>query len=791
MANKILYVCQEITPYLPETEASGLCRALTQAMQERGNEIRTFMPRYGCINERRHQLHEVIRLSGMNLIIDDNDHQLIIKVASIPAARVQIYFIDNDDYFSRKAVLTDSEGAEFPDNDERAIFFARGVLETVKKLRWTPTIVHCHGWFSGVIPVYLKRVFADDPIFRDVKVVVSLYADGFPGELDKGFAAKIAGEGVKDKNLAILDVPSYENLCRFVMEYADGVVAASVDADPKVLEIARASGKPMLEYRRLLRAAAVVTAVAAMTFAGCTKVDDTLGSNLVPDNQQMKAGYQTFGALTLTGDLNPRRYVETRLYQTDSLITSNLTYGYMGSMLSDTFGLRTAGFLTQYVPYEIDSGYFGFRPILDSAIILLSISSYGSDTLTSQEYNVYEVVSNKYLTEKPVESGKSERDTTFYLNFDPVKAGVVGDDVLFTFTFPDGKTTGPATTYTTMKPTPKGREFINRLMLQEGTYKGDYSIYSLDSLEQWVAEFKGLYIVPAVDQTTPNKGNIYATSLDASGFAIYGRNRLESDPTLIADTISIPYIFYDSSVDYGNVSVNTIRHDYSKATSPQRFDIADAVETNENRPLSKQVYVEGMGGVVTEMTFTEEFFRQLAQIIKDENAASAKEFNTLAINQARMSVYFAGSNYDWQNLTDVKHMIEQMDASQSRLGLYTNYKKLSGITDYAYAYEKTYSTTLTYGGYINRSRGCYVMDITGHVQSMWNYYQEAVKELGENAPWEEIAERIKTRTMYMGPEAYGLYTQNYSVMQGMTPSDGSLTKEDAPIKIDIAYTLVK
>ena len=235
-------------------------------------------------------------------------------------------------------------------------------------------------------------------------------------------------------------------------------------------------------FRRLLRAAAVMTAVAAMTFAGCTKVDDTLGSNLVPDNQQMKAGYETFGALTLKGDLNPRRYVETRLYQTDSLITSNLTYGYMGSMLSDTFGLRTAGFLTQYVPYEIDSGYFGFRPILDSAIILLSISSYGSDTLTSQEYNVYEVVSNKYLTEKPVESGKSERDTTFYLNFDPVKAGVVGDDVLFTFTFPDGKETGPATTYATMKPTQKGREFINRLMLQEGTYKGDYSIYSLDSL---------------------------------------------------------------------------------------------------------------------------------------------------------------------------------------------------------------------------------------------------------------------------------------------------------------------
>ena len=249
MASKILYVCQQIAPYLPETETSRLCRALTQAMQERGNEIRTFMPRYGCINERRHQLHEVIRLSGMNLIIDDNDHQLIIKVASIPAARVQIYFIDNDDYFSRKAVLTDAEGNLFGDNDERAIFFARGVLETVKKLRWSPTVVHCHGWFSAVVPVYLKRIFADDPIFRGVKVVVSLCDDAFPGQLDAGFAGKIAGEGVSDKNLALLDAPSYENLCRFVMEYADGVIAASPNVGKNVLEIARASGTPLLEYQ--------------------------------------------------------------------------------------------------------------------------------------------------------------------------------------------------------------------------------------------------------------------------------------------------------------------------------------------------------------------------------------------------------------------------------------------------------------------------------------------------------------------------------------------------------------
>ena len=248
-ANKILYVCQEITPYLPETECAAMCRRLSQAMQERGNEIRTFMPRYGCVNERRHQLHEVIRLSGMNLIIDDNDHQLIIKVASIPSARVQIYFIDNDDYFARKAVLRDEKGDFFPDNDERAIFFARGVLETVKKLRWTPTVVHCHGWFSAITPIYLKKVFADDPIFRDVKIVVSLYDDAYPGTLDPGFAAKVANEGVETKNLSVLAEPSYENLLRFVLQYADGVVAASPGIAPEVLETVRQSGVKLLEYQ--------------------------------------------------------------------------------------------------------------------------------------------------------------------------------------------------------------------------------------------------------------------------------------------------------------------------------------------------------------------------------------------------------------------------------------------------------------------------------------------------------------------------------------------------------------
>ena len=551
-------------------------------------------------------------------------------------------------------------------------------------------------------------------------------------------------------------------------------------------------------FRRLLRAAAVMTAVAAMTFAGCTKVDDTLGSNLVPDNQQMKAGYETFGALTLKGDLNPRRYVETRLYQTDSLITSNLTYGYMGSMLSDTFGLRTAGFLTQYVPYEIDSGYFGFRPILDSAIILLSISSYGSDTLTSQEYNVYEVVSNKYLTEKPVESGKSERDTTFYLNFDPVKAGVVGDDVLFTFTFPDGKETGPATTYATMKPTQKGREFINRLMLQEGEYAGDYSIYSADSLKYWVEAFKGLYIAPNPEKplTEYGKGTIFATELTYSGLSVYGRNRVKDDPSLIKDTIGMVYYFYEDGAKFGNVSVNNVKHDYEEATIARRINIEEARETAENRPENSLVYVEGMGGVVTEMTFSPEFFAELEAEIAKGNA-DGKNFKTLAFSQVRMSIYFNDSDYEWEKIADgtagdILRMTDQMNAYPARLGMYTNYKTLTPISDYAYVYEQNYgsSVTLAYNGKINRSRGCYVMDITGYMQQLWNSYMEAKADAGgevANIDWD----KVKNRSVYIGPEAYSLYTTSFGVLQGMPTQAGTAEPNNAPIRFSMAYNLIK
>ena len=246
-SKKILYVCSEVTPYTDPTPLASTCRTLPQTMQECGNEIRIFMPRYGSINERRGQLHEVIRLSGMNLIIGNSDHQLIIKVASIAGARVQVYFIDNDDYFSRKATFADAANNYFEDNDERAIFFSRGVIETVKKLRWAPDVVHCHGWMAAAMPLYLKRIFASDPIFSKSKVVVSLYDDDFPGAFDAAYKDSLRKEGAKAPDLTDLDNPTFDAVMNHAVRYADGLVKGSQKLHPELERVFEQFTKPRLE----------------------------------------------------------------------------------------------------------------------------------------------------------------------------------------------------------------------------------------------------------------------------------------------------------------------------------------------------------------------------------------------------------------------------------------------------------------------------------------------------------------------------------------------------------------
>lgn len=243
---RVLFITQEMLPYLEETEIAKTARNLPQGIQQKGKEIRTFMPKFGCINERRNQLHEVIRLSGMNLIINDNDHPLIIKVASIQAARIQVYFIDNEDYFSRKAGLTDKTGADFADNDERAIFYCRGVLETVKKLGWAPDIIHCHGWMTGLVPLYIKKAFSEDPIFANSKIITSLYKSGFDGKLDDSYAFKSVLDGIDIEDVDNLKEATHTNVQKFAADWSDAIIVGNRGIDSEVEEHVNGMDKPIL-----------------------------------------------------------------------------------------------------------------------------------------------------------------------------------------------------------------------------------------------------------------------------------------------------------------------------------------------------------------------------------------------------------------------------------------------------------------------------------------------------------------------------------------------------------------
>jgi len=244
--DRVLYVSHEINPYLPENYMSYMGRQLPQEAQDFGKEIRLFMPRFGCVNERRHQLHEVIRLSGMNLIVDDTDHPLIIKVASIQPTRMQVYFIDNDEFFRRKSVFYDEDGTFFPDNDERSIFFSRGVFETVKKLGWMPEIIHCNGWFTALMAVFQKTFYADDPLFADAKVVFSIYGHEFSEKMDPRFWEKALYDNMTEADLELIKDPTYTNLCKLGAKYADAVVLASDDVNEEIRAYVATLDKPVL-----------------------------------------------------------------------------------------------------------------------------------------------------------------------------------------------------------------------------------------------------------------------------------------------------------------------------------------------------------------------------------------------------------------------------------------------------------------------------------------------------------------------------------------------------------------
>src|SRR5574344_358212 len=248
-ATKILFINQEIAPYVPDSEMSLMGRNLPQSIQEKRREIRTFMPKWGNINERRNQLHEVIRLSGINLIIDETDHPLIIKVASIQAARMQVYFIDNDDYFMKRQMAANELGEEYPDNGERAIFFARGVLETVKKLRWVPDIIHCQGWMGAVIPLYVKTAYHEEPSFANAKVITSLFQNELKGSLGSNFKKCVEFRDAKKELLANYKEDfDFMELGKLAIDYSDGIIEGGNKVNANLLEYATQKNIPTLKF---------------------------------------------------------------------------------------------------------------------------------------------------------------------------------------------------------------------------------------------------------------------------------------------------------------------------------------------------------------------------------------------------------------------------------------------------------------------------------------------------------------------------------------------------------------
>lgn len=528
-----------------------------------------------------------------------------------------------------------------------------------------------------------------------------------------------------------------------------------------------------MNYCNLRRLSAMILPAAALAVAvSCTTADDSLGFDFVPENQQMKIRRTVLDPSTSTG----RRMLTTKLFRTDSIVSSNLSYGYMGVQRDADFGRRSAGFLSQYLVVGLsDSTGFGYRPIFDSVQFVMSVSDFKGDTTKPIRFNVYEVVGD--LFEGNDGNGDGAADSVFYPGFRPMeKPGLVAAEPAFTFVFPDGRSTGPATTAVTMTATPAGRELIKRLMLVEGQYKdNDMTVYRDDEL--WVDCFKGLCIVP--DGEPDGEGAMFSLDLSASGFAIYGRNRREDDPEFIRDTTQAFYYFYDSSAKTGNVSVNSIERDYA-GTKLDELMMREPDKTKgepDNRPEVEIGYVDGMAGPVTEITFGEEFFRALDALRTAEVNGEAVEHSDIAFNQVRMLVYLDGAQYDWE-MNSPEVLTPLLDKSLSRLGLYTDYKTLKAVPDYNYVYESQYSMDLNYGGYLIRSFGCYTLDITAYVQNLWRSY----RALGED----ETVEDIAARTVYLGPEAYGVYGFGHSIVQGM---DGGTNR--APIKFELTYTLIK
>lgn len=559
-------------------------------------------------------------------------------------------------------------------------------------------------------------------------------------------------------------------------------------------------------FNRFCRTISFVFVVVAMlAFEGCSMVtDNTLGSDIMPEGQVMVMRHLKFQGNKIisfnatTGEnevkdasLDGKNFLETRLYRTDSLISSNLNNGYMGMRRSDVFGLRTAGFASTmlYMNAIDEEKGFGYLPIFDTMKMVMTISNYGGDTLVPIRYKVYELL-------KPLaKSLFSETDSVAYINCD---LSEVYDESrpIFEFTFPNSELgEGPATIMVPMEPTPYSWDFARRLMLIPDNYAdagSDWDGYGRRGIEcytddkQWVDKFHGVYIKPE-SAPSDKEGAIYELDLTASGMMLQGRSRNPKDPSMIQDTVGMYYYFKDSDSDY-NRSVNRVERDYSQSLSGGDALLNDVVMDctvpRENRSLVSTCYVEGMGGPSTEIYFTDDMLDELLSLEQSASEGSMK----VGINQCLLTIYVKGASYDWETTQNNAAILTPLlDNSFVRLGGYTNYNTLSPVFDYDYVYENNNDSESLYGGYLDRSRGCYVMNITAHLQRLFNYAKSVRQEDG-NYLFDENAQGYVGRSIYIGTEVVAPYSFSETTLQGMEDDMGATL---APIQIDLTYTLIK
>lgn len=564
---------------------------------------------------------------------------------------------------------------------------------------------------------------------------------------------------------------------------------------------------------------AAISIAAIALFSGCTTSDDTLGFDLIPENQRMQIRFKSFYAGQVykdTFDKEQNKFVRssedcrsfrTTLYRTDSIISSDLKVGYMGHErdLEKIFGEREAGFASNFLfMTDIGEKGFGYLPIFDSMQLLLSVKDFVGDTTYVQSYEVYEL--NKPL----VEAMANGKDTIAYINFD-MEQIYDSSKPLFTFQFPNqAKGVYTTSTAVTMEPVSLAADsptwdFVRRLMLipddtkSWNGYADDTAVYTDD--KKWVKNFNGLYIKPTGDLASDKEGAMYKVDFLETGIYLLGRNRNPEDPRLIQDTTYMYYYFYDKYAKVGNRSINSVKHNYAGSKLAEynmTNDPAKSKEENQRLRTDALVgYVSGMGGPMMEIQFTNDFLRELRSLGKEEG------YRYAAINQAVMSVYTEGAQYNWMDL--VPELITPvLDESVARMGLYLDFNKMTAIPDYDYVYEKSAGSETAFNGNLNRSRASYVMDISAYIQYLKNYVDSINpdKSYDPNFNYEAVYDseenknggRYIPRVVYMAPEAYNLFTFKQSRVLGMENPDITTEEEAlkyASIKIDLSYTMIK